>query len=164
MKTETVARVVGPVVDRCGLEVDRIETMHAGKRVVLRIFLDGDGPEGGGPSLDQIADATRAISAALDESNVAGDHPYVLEVSSRGVSRPLTDARHYRRNLGRLVALTLADAPPVTGRIVASDDDSVTIAVDGSERDIAYAVITRAVVQPELTRGGDDAAADDEGE
>lgn len=164
MKTDSVARVVGPAVDRCGLEVDRIETMHAGKRVVLRVFLDGDGPDGRGPSLDQIADATRAISAALDASDVAGDHPYVLEVSSRGVSRPLTDPRHYRRNHGRLVALTLADAPPVTGRIVTSDDDGVTIAVDDAERDIAYEVITRAVVQPELTKGADDEAADDEGE
>lgn len=161
MKTDAVAQLLGPVVERCGLEIDRIETMNAGKRVVLRIFLDGDGPAGHGPSLDEIAEATRAVSRVLDESPVTGERPYVLEVSSRGVSRPLTQARHYRRNQGRLVALTLADAPDVTGRIVTSDEDSVTIEVGDTLRDIAYEVITRAVVQAELTKGGDDDLGDE---
>ena len=161
MKTDAVAQLVGPVVERCGLEIDRIETMNAGKRVVLRIFLDGDGPAGHGPSLDEIAEATREVSRLLDESPVTGERPYVLEVSSRGVSRPLTEARHYRRNQGRLVTLTLVDAPEVTGRIVTSDEDSVTIEVDDTQRDIAYEVITRAVVQAELTKGGEDDLGDE---
>lgn len=165
MRTEAIAQVVGPVVEGCGLEVDRIETMNAGRRVVLRIFLDGDGPAGRGPSLDEIARATRAISDALDASTVTGDSPYVLEVSSRGVSRPLTAARQYRRNIGRLVTLALAEGADVTGRITDADEAVVRIEVDGQERDVAYPAIARAVVQAELTKGDDDAdddAADEE--
>lgn len=164
MKIDAVSKVVGPVVARCGLEIDRIETMNAGKRVVLRVFLDGDGPAGRGPSLDEIADATRAISAELDASGVAGERPYVLEVSSRGVSRPLTESKHYRRNVGRLVALTLADAPAVTGRILAADADGIDLDCDGATRRVGYAEIVRAVVQAELTKGGhedDDLDTDD---
>ena len=80
--------------------------LPAGKRRVVRIFLDGDGPQGRGPSLDEIADATRAISRELDDAPAMGSRPWTLEVSSRGVSRPLTEAKHYRRNTGRLISAT----------------------------------------------------------
>ena len=68
MNSQAVADALAAVVGALGLEIDRVETAAAGKRSVLRIFLDGDGPEGRGPSLDDIAEATRAISAALDDS------------------------------------------------------------------------------------------------
>ena len=157
MKEQAIAALVGPVVEQHGLEVDRIEIASAGKRSVLRVYLDGDGPEGRGPSLDEIADATRALSAALDASDATGQAPYTLEVSSRGVSRPLTEAKHYRRNVGRLVALTLADGP-VTGRIQSADADGVDLDVDGTDRSVALTDITKAVVQAELRK---DAFADD---
>ena len=144
-------------MEQCGLEVDRIEIASAGKRSVLRVYLDGDGPEGRGPSLDEIADATRAVSAALDESDATGNAPYTLEVSSRGVSRPLTEPKHFRRNVGRLVALTLADGS-VTGRISAADGDGIDLDVDGAVRRVDLASISKAVVQAELRK---DSPADD---
>lgn len=164
MNTSAIADVVGPAVEQSGLEIDRIEITRAGKRSVLRVHLDGDGPDGRGPSLDEIADATRAISAALDASPATGEAPYTLEVSSRGVTRPLTEAKHFRRNTGRLVALTLAD-DKVIGRITGVGDDMVRIDVDGAARDIALADVRKAVVQVELRKdvdAPDDAdAADD---
>lgn len=165
MKESAIRDVVTPAVERCGLEVDRIDITRAGRRSVLRISLDGDGPAGRGPSLDQITDATRAISAALDASPVTGSRPYTLEVSSRGVSRPLTEPRHYRRNLARLVKLDLVGVPGVTGRITGVADDAVDLDVDGEPRRVALADITRAVVQVELTKGSAaDEASDDEEE
>ena len=72
------------------------------------------------------------------------------------MSRPLTEAKHYRRNVGRLVALTLADGQ-VTGRIEASDADGVDLDVDGHTRRVAYTDISKAVVQAELRKdAGDD--------
>lgn len=165
MREEAIAEVVGPVVEQCGLEVDRLEIASAGRRSVLRVYLDGDGPDGRGPTLDQIADATRAVSAALDASDVTGEAPYTLEVSSRGVTRPLTEPKHYRRNVGRLVALSLADER-VQGRITGADDDAVELDVDGATRSVGYADVTRAVVQAELRKDapGDAAEADDDEE
>ena len=151
MKEQAIAHVVGPVVEQSGLEIDRIEVASAGKRSVLRIYLDGDGPEGRGPSLDQIAEATRAISVALDDSTAVGNAPYTLEVSSRGVSRPLTEQRHFRRNIGRLVTVTLPEGS-VTGRIEGVDADGVDLDVEGTPRRVALADVTRAVVQAELRK------------
>lgn len=163
MKEQAIARVVSPVVEQCGLEVDRLEIASAGKRSVLRIFLDGDGPDGRGPSLDEIAEATRALSQALDESDATGNAPYTLEVSSRGVSRPLTEPKHFRRNTGRLVALTLAEGG-VSGRIAAVDADGLDLDVDGTPRRVAYDDITKAVVQAELRKDAFADEADEEEE
>ncbi|MFV0405276.1 MAG: ribosome maturation factor RimP [Propioniciclava sp.] len=160
MKESAMSNVVGPVLEQCGLELDRLEIMRAGKRSVVRVFVDGDGPEGTGPSLDEIAEATRAVSLALDESDAPGSAPYTLEVSSRGTDRPLTEERHYRRNRDRLVKITTAD-DEVTGRIVDVAAETVTIANEGGERALALADITRAVIQVELRK---QLPADAEGE
>lgn len=162
MRQPAIRALVAPLVEGLGLEVDRIETMNAGKRVVLRIFLDGDGPDGRGPSLDEIAEATRAISAALDASDAAGNRPYTLEVSTRGATRPLTEPKHYRRNSGRLVTLTLRTGGPVTGRIAGVGPDGVELHVEGSVRSVPSDDIVRAVVQVELRK--DAGEPDDVGE
>ncbi len=107
----------------------------------------------GGVTLDDVADATREISRVLDdESDVMGEHPYTLEVTSRGVDRPLTLPRHWRRNADRLVKATLADDETVTGRILASTEESVTLDVEGTQREVPYAEITKALVQIEFNR------------
>lgn len=151
MKISDLEGLLTPAVAAQQLEIDRIEVLSAGRRKVVRVFLDGDGPDGRGPSLDDIAEATRAISTALDDSPITGSAPYTLEVSSRGVSRPLTEPKHYRRNQGRLVRLTGADLD-LTGRIVAVADLAVTLDCDGSIRELALADIDKAVVQVELNR------------
>ncbi|MGC3993756.1 MAG: ribosome maturation factor RimP [Propionicimonas sp.] len=151
MNTADLEALVAPVAAAHTLEVDRLEVMTAGKRAVVRVFLDGDGPEGHGPSLDEIASATRDISATLDAADITKGKPYTLEVSSRGVSRPLTEAKHFRRNTRRLVALTLADGT-VTGRIRGVTDDGIELDVDGEARTVPLAEVQRALVQVELNR------------
>ena len=151
MDATQLGRLVTPAVAAHGLEVDRCELQTAGRRSIVRVFRDGDGPDGRGPSLDQIAEATRSVSAALDAADVTGGRPYTLEVSSRGVGRPLTEARHFRRNLGRLVRL---DGPEggLTGRIVGLAGDAVELDLDGTRRTIPLAGIGTALVQVELNR------------
>lgn len=163
MDSATIASLISPAVGSCGLEVDRVEVVPAGRRRVVQIFLDGDGPRGRGPSLDEIAEATRSISAALDAADVTRGRPYTLEVSSRGVSRPLTEARHFRRNTGRLVEFALGESR-LTGRILGADETGVDVDVDGTTRRIPLSEVTRALVQVELNRpvAGEDAADDAE--
>lgn len=161
MKTQDVQALVTPVVEALGLEVDRLDVVAAGRRSVLRIYLDGEGPAGRGPSLDDIASATRALSRALDESDVTGEAPYLLEVSSRGVSRPLTEPKHFRRNSGRLVSLSLVGGEKAQGRILVADADGVRLEAAGAERTIGYAEIQKAVVQVELNRLPDDEEDED---
>ena len=131
-----------------GLDVEAVEISPAGKRRVLRVAVDKDG----GVTLDDVADATREVSRVLDDSDVMGEQPYTLEVTSRGVDRPLTLPRHWRRNTDRLVKVTLTDGSAVTGRILGSDDDKATLDVSGTHRDVAYAEVAKALVQVEFNR------------
>jgi ribosome maturation factor RimP len=152
MKESQLRAILAPVVALKDLDLEAIEILPAGKRRLVRIVLDGDGPEGSGPTLDEIAEATKAISLALDDTDVTGASPYTLEVSSRGVSRPLELPRHWRRNRGRLVAITLRGADAVTGRIVAASEETAVVSVEGVEREVAFADIAKALVQVELNR------------
>jgi ribosome maturation factor RimP len=83
---------------------------------------------------------------------VMGEQPYTLEVTSRGVDRPLTLERHWRRNVTRLVKVTFNDGEGVTGRIVEAAADSVVLDVDGARREVAYAEVKKALVQVEFNR------------
>lgn len=145
--------LTGPLAE-LGLDVEAVEITPAGKRRVLRVAVDTDG----GPTLDDVAAATKVIDRVLESdgpdggADVMGELPYTLEVTSRGVDRPLTLPRHWRRNETRLVKITLADDATVTGRIGASDDEAVTVAVDGAERRIPYADVRKALVQIEFNR------------
>ena len=131
-----------------GLDVEAVEISPAGKRRVLRVAVDKDG----GVTLDDVADATREVSRVLDDSDVMGEQPYTLEVTSRGVDRPLTLPRHWRRNTDRLVKVTLTDGSAVTGRITGCDDDKAVLDVSGTNRDVAYAEVAKALVQVEFNR------------
>lgn len=146
-----------------GFDIEAVELTPAGKRRVLRIAVDKDG----GVTMDDVADATRSVSGVLDASDVMGEQPYTLEVTSRGVDRPLTLPRHWRRNADRLVKVTLAEGGVVTGRVAASDDSGVLLTVDGAERRVAYADIAKALVQIEFNRthtASDDGASDERDE
>jgi len=140
----------GPLSE-LGLDVEAVEVTPAGKRRVLRIAVDRDG----GITLDDVAEATRAVNRVLDESPVMGEQAYTLEVTSRGVDRPLSLPRHWRRNLDRLVKVKLTDGSSFTGRILTHDEDAgggVTLDVAGRERQVGYAEISRALVQIEFNR------------
>jgi ribosome maturation factor RimP len=141
--------IVGPL-SALELDVEAVEITPAGKRRILRIAVDKDG----GVTLDDVADATREISRLLDESDAMGEQPYTLEVTSRGVDRPLTLPRHWRRNVDRLVKVTTTDGETFEGRIATSDDVAGCIDVGGTMREIAYADIARAQVQVEFNRRG----------
>ena len=133
------------------LDVEAVEITPAGKRRVLRVAVDKDG----GITLDDVADATREVDRVLEASDVMGEHPYTLEVTSRGVDRPLTLPRHWRRNATRLVRVVLDDGTELTGRITSVDEDAagaVTLDVDGAAREVAYADVSKALVQIEFNR------------
>ncbi|KQX75441.1 MULTISPECIES: ribosome maturation factor RimP [Aeromicrobium] len=150
--TDSLETLVESTVTSLGLDLEALDLTPAGNKRVLRIAVDRDG----GVGIDHITDATRALSEVLDSSDVMGEQPYTLEVTSRGVDRPLTLPRHWRRNEGRLVRLRLAgddvvDETSVDGRIGASDDTGVEI-VGRSTTRYAYTDITSALVQVELNR------------
>ena len=152
MRDSQIVAELEPVLVAYGLELDAVEVIPAGKRRLLRIVVDGDGPDGRGPTLDEIAEATKAVSVALDTSPAVGNASYTLEVSTRGTSRPLEAPRHWRRNRRRLVQVNLRDGAQLSGRVLESDDEGVVLDVDGTSRRIEFADVAKALVQIEFNR------------
>lgn len=162
--TESLAGVVA----QQGADLEDVEVTAAGRRTRIRVVVDADE----GIDLDAIATISQAISSVLDDPAQAGGSldamhpgPYTLEVTSPGVDRPLTLPRHWRRNLSRLVEITLRDdddaasheqaargGSTLVGRINAVTDTDVTVDVEGQPRDVAFADIAHATVQIEFRR------------
>jgi ribosome maturation factor RimP len=157
---------IEPVVAGAGYDLEDLVITPAGRRSIVRVVVDRDT----GVTLDDIAEVSRAVSEALDSNDDGmGRTPYVLEVTSPGVERPLTEARHWRRNVGRLV--TVAVGPPgsaeeVTGRVTAVTDTGVELAVEAkgkpgakkrppTPRHVAWSQLGNGHVQVEFGRAED---------
>jgi ribosome maturation factor RimP len=143
-----LAELIEPVVGAAGMDLESVRMSVAGRRRLLRIVVDGDH----GVSLDDAADVSREISAMLDGANVLGEVPYTLEVSSPGVDRPLTEPRHWRRAVGRLVKVKVAGEPAVEGRILAADADGVTLDLAQGERRFELGELGAGAIQIEFGR------------
>lgn len=141
-----LAGLLDPVIAATGLDLESVRMTVAGKRRLLRVVVDSDH----GVTLDDAADVSREISAVLDATNVLGDVPYTLEVSSPGVDRPLTQPRHWRRARGRLVKVKATGEGSVEGRVLAADEDGVTLDVAGSERRFGHGALGPGAVQIEF--------------
>jgi ribosome maturation factor RimP len=177
--------VIEPVVVAAGYDLEDLSVSRAGRRHVVRVVVDRDG----GVDLDAVADVSRALSKALDQAEetggdlVAGE--YQLEVSSPGVDRPLTLPRHWRRNVGRLVKVTVTPAAPdaaeaerrprkLTGRVVEADEQRVVLRTDDGLTEWTYPELGPGRVQVEFSRldeiaeddlaGGDDDLEDGDDE
>jgi ribosome maturation factor RimP len=122
---------IEPVVQGAGYDLEDLVVTPAGRRSVVRVVVDRDQ----GVTLDDIADVSRAVSEVLDANDDGMGRPYVLEVTSPGVDRPLTEPRHWRRNLGRLVSVHAGPAgaaDEITGRVTAVDDTGVALDVEAT--------------------------------
>lgn len=141
-----------PVVSDAGFDLEDVEVTAAGRRSVIRVIVDRDG----GLDLDGVAAVSGVVSAALDDDTLTGRAPFTLEVTSPGVDRPLTEPRHWRRAVGRLVSVSVRDDGRLTGRVRAADDTAVTFDVDGAERAVDLAVLGPGHVQVEFNRAEDE--------
>ena len=148
---EQVKSVVEPVVRAAGCDLEDVDVRAAGRRQLVRVLVDADG----GISLERVSEVSRAVSAAMDAADARlGFGAYVLEVSSPGVDRPLTLPRHFRRAVGRLVAVTTTDGDQFTGRIIGCDGEAVTFETGSGDVVVIVADIKSAKVQVEFNPRG----------
>jgi len=161
---DRVHAVVEPAVAASGLVLEGVTVTPAGRRRVVRVVVDLPGDALGSLDLDQVATVSRAVSAALDaDDRVLGSAEYVLEVTTPGVDRPLTERRHWSRARTRLVAVAVggtAGGAEVTGRVVSVGDEGVVLDVAGAERLVAWGDLGAGRVQVEFNRPGADEADD----
>jgi ribosome maturation factor RimP len=149
---QQVIELLGGEFARAGYDIEDVVIDAAARPPRITVVADSDD----GLNLDSAAALSRSASELLDR--VDGDAtPYVLEVTSPGVDRPLTTEKHFRRARGRKVELTLSDGAELTGRLGEISDGTVRLVVrkgrgaDLSVRELPINDIAKAVVQVEFS-------------
>src|ERR1700735_2208180 len=110
--TDTLTNALAPILQARGL--DLVDVEHNGAQ--LTVFVDREG----GINLDELGEATRDVSAALDDLDPIPGR-YTLSVSSPGLERRLRTPSHFAKAVGEKVTVRVdggtADVKRVTGAL-----------------------------------------------
>lgn len=121
---EAITRAIEPVISDAGLIVEDV-TVKGGNTPTLQILVDL--PSGtDAVDLDVLAEVSQQVGEVLDNGLLASSGAYELEVSSPGASRPLTQPRHFQRNVGRVIRVVGEDED-FTGTVLEADDEGIVI-------------------------------------
>ncbi|GAB3122062.1 ribosome maturation factor RimP [Streptomyces calidiresistens] len=126
---DRLRELLEPLAARQGMDLEDLTLTRAGRRQVLQLVVDTDE----GVQLDQCAELSRAASELLDAQDVMGADPYVLEVTSPGVDRPLTQPRHFRRAVGRMVRIRPISGETFTARLLGLDEEGLDLEIPGEK-------------------------------
>jgi ribosome maturation factor RimP len=152
---DQISELVTPAVSDQGFYLEDVHVATPGSHRIVTCIVDGDASL----NLDQVTTVSRVISELLDEAAFMGETPFTLEVTSPGVDRPLTQPRHFAKNIDRLLKIIKLDGSEVTGRILSNTDQYVTLTVTVKKETIEQKVslndIKRAVVEIEFNRKDD---------
>lgn len=118
--------VIAVVEGEFKLVLENLTAKGAGANRTLEIVVDYPEDRTDALSLDTIAEVSQAISTALDAAD-DGETPYMLEVSSRGVTSPLTEPRHWKRSITRLIDITETGGEEYLARLDAVNDEGPVI-------------------------------------
>ncbi|WGW13104.1 ribosome maturation factor RimP [Saxibacter everestensis] len=153
MRTEEESSLAGtlePAVAAHDLILDDIRIVVVGSRRVVQLVVDLPEDQTGSVSLDTVASVSRAASDVLDQDEPFGGRAYTLEVSSPGATRPLTEPRHWKRALNRLIAVKTQEGDKLIGRLLDVADDGPVLDIDGQQTSLKYPEIKTAQVELEF--------------
>ncbi|MDA2993723.1 MAG: ribosome maturation factor RimP [Actinomycetota bacterium] len=150
--TQAITDLISPAVSEAGFFLEEVQIASPGSHRIITCVVDGQTPL----NLDQVTVASRLISELLDTAEFMGETAFTLEVTSPGIDRPLTHPRHWRKNLTRLIKVTLLDGSTTIGRLTEFNESNAILVenIKGriKEHSIAFADIKRAVVEIEFNR------------
>ena len=140
----TVMMYLEPITLEYKYEIVDVEYVKEGSSWFLRIYND----KPGGITIDDCEKTSRALEAVLDEKDPIKT-PYILEVCSPGLDRPLKKEADFKRAEGKLVDIKLYqplnNKKEYQGELQGFKDDQVTIILNENEsrsfplKDIAIA-------------------------
>ncbi len=134
--------LVRPLIEATGLELVEVAFARSDGRRTLRVTVDRPG----GVDLDTLSEVSERVARELEGLEAPG--PYVLEVSSPGIERPLRRPEDFRRASGSRVkvktTVAVAGSRSHTGTLREADDEGITLEVDGGELRVAHADIESA--------------------
>ena len=150
--TQSITDLISPAVTEAGFYLEEVLIASPGSHRTVTCVVDGPTPL----NLDQVTVVSRIISELLDADDFMGETPFTLEVTSPGVDRPLTEVRHWTKNLTRLIKTTLNDGTIITGRLTEFDEINATLVENIKGRiknhTVAFSDIKLAVVEIEFNR------------
>ena len=149
VQTDRIVTIVEPSLAAMGYEIVRV-MLRGGDRVVLQVMIDrADGEE---ITVDDCAEASRAMSALLDVEDPIGD-AYDLEVSSPGIDRPLTRPKDFERYAGLVARVELKHAidgrKRFRGRLLGLAEETVRLA-DEDAPDTEFSLPLAGIVRAKL--------------
>lgn len=145
---ETLKKQVDPIAERHGAFLVDVE-LEKGDMEELWIYVDSETSD---VTIEQCAGISREAAALLDEEKIS-DGRFRMNVSSPGLSRPLTDKRQYGKNKGRLARIRYKSTDSykkVTGKIDSADLNNVVLSEDGNLHTISLDLIVEAKILPEF--------------
>ena len=145
MDTLKIEALAGEVARDLSLSLFDVEIAREGPRTILRVFVDREG----GVPLSDIATFSRRFGAILEVDDPM-DGPYVLEVSSPGVTRRLRRPEHFEQSLGKRLRVSLV-APRegrrhLVGQLSGCDGDGIEVVADGTTYRLPYGEIRKATL------------------
>ena len=153
---DQISELLTPALQQAGYFLEEVNLVTPGQHRIVTVIVDGESAL----NLDQVTEASKIVSALMDEAAFMGEAPFTLEVTSPGIDRPLTLPRHFAKNITRLLKVTKTDGTVVEGRLTASSDSDITVAVTTKKETndvvVAIADIKRAIVEIEFNRKGGD--------
>lgn len=100
---ETCEQLVIPIINEFGFELVDVEYVKEGSTYYLRVYADKEG----GITINDCVDITKLLNPELDKYEKEFKDPYILEVSSPGLLRPLKKDKDFQRNLGKMLEIKL---------------------------------------------------------
>lgn len=152
--TQSLTELLRPAVENAGFFLEEVLLTSPGNHRILTCVVDGSKPL----NLDEVTVVSRLISELLDETTLIND-TFTLEVTSPGVDRPLSERRHWEKNLTRVIAMVMNDGTALTARLTELRESDATFLENIKGRmkthTVLLADIKRAQVQVEFSRKED---------
>ena len=144
-----LTELLNPAVTRAGFVLEEVSVTPVGKRRLISVVVDC---ENRNPSLDEVTVVSKEVSSILDTYSQLGEMPFTLEVTTPGIDRPLTELRHWKKNIDRLVKITPNTGEKYVARIKEVLPREVVLEFKNQESKVQFSDITRAQIEVEFNR------------
>lgn len=134
----TCEELVLPIIEEHGFELVDVEYVKEGANYYLRVYADKDG----GITINDCVDVSRALNPLLDPYDKEFKDPYILEVSSPGLLRPLKKDKDFARNLGKMIEIKLfkplenSKIKEFEAELKEYDEKTITVLTDDEEETV----------------------------
>ncbi len=134
----TCEELVLPIIEERGFELVDVEYVKEGSNYYLRVYADKEG----GITINDCVDVSRALNPKLDAYDKEFKDPYILEVSSPGLLRPLKKDKDFARNLGKMIEIKLfkplenSKVKEFEAELKEYDEKTITVFTDEDEETV----------------------------